>query len=368
MCSGLRPTISRSSWTFCRREPFGATSVWISYGSPTMSPTVMRGFSEVYGSCSTIWMSRRSLRSSAPFMPKMSRPSNLATPAVGGSRRISTWARVDLPQPDSPTTPRVSPLFNENETPSTALTWPTVRLNSTPTRTGKCLTRPSTSRIGSATSDDLLRDVAPAGAAHAEVVHGRDLRDAPVEHARAARVERAARRDVGQRRRQALDRLELLPLEVQARQRLEQRLRVRVARRAEQLVDVGVLDDAARVHDRDPVRDVGDHAEVVGDQDHAHVAFLLDLRQQVHDLSLHGDVQRGGGLVRDQQLRVESQRHRDHRALPHAAGELVRVVRDPSLGVRDLHLVQELDRALAGVRLGHPAADLQLLLDLEADG
>ena len=50
---------------------------------------------------------------------------------------------------------------------------------------------------------------------------------------------------------------------------------------------------------------------------------------QVEDLRLHGDVERGGRLVGDQQLRVADQRHRDHRALPHAAGELVRVVVDP---------------------------------------
>ena len=76
-----------------------------------MSPTVMRGLSDVYGSCSTIWMLRRSLRSSAPRIAKMSRPLYRALPLVGGSSRISTCASVDLPQPDSPTTPSVSPLL-----------------------------------------------------------------------------------------------------------------------------------------------------------------------------------------------------------------------------------------------------------------
>ena len=137
--------------------PFGATSEWISNGSPTMSPTVIRGFSEVYGSCSTIWISRRSFRSSAPRIAKMSRPSNVAPPPVGSSSRISTWASVDLPQPDSPTTPSVSPGIRSNETPSTALTWPTVRLNRTPVRTGKCFSRSVTERMGPPTCSSQRR-------------------------------------------------------------------------------------------------------------------------------------------------------------------------------------------------------------------
>ena len=112
------------------------------------------------------------------------------------------------------------------------------------------------------------------------------------------------------------------------------------------LVDRRLLDDPARVHHRDPVGDVGDHAEVVGDQDQAHVHLALQLGEQLHDLRLDGDVERGGGLVGDQHLGVERQRHRDHDALAHAAGELVRVVVDPLAGGRDLHQVQQLDGAL----------------------
>ena len=53
------------------RHLLGATSGWISNGSPTRSPTVIRGFSEVYGSCMTSWICRRSRRSSAPRCSKM---------------------------------------------------------------------------------------------------------------------------------------------------------------------------------------------------------------------------------------------------------------------------------------------------------
>ena len=47
---------------------------------------------------------------------------------------------------------------------------------------------------------------------------------------------------------------------------------------------------------------------------------------QVQDLRLHRDVERRRRLVGDQHVGVQRERHRDHRPLAHAAGELVRVL------------------------------------------
>ena len=61
--------------------------------------------------------------------------------------------------------------------------------------------------------------------------------------------------------------------------------------------------DPAGVHDHDAVGDAGDHAEVVGDEHDRGadlVACLLD--QQLEHLGLHGDVERGGGLVGDEHV------------------------------------------------------------------
>src|SRR3954468_8567753 len=70
------------------------------------------------------------------------------SPASRFIRCIKSRAVVDLPQPDSPTIPTVSPLAIENETLSTART--VLRaLNRSP-RTGKCLVRPSTRSRGCA--------------------------------------------------------------------------------------------------------------------------------------------------------------------------------------------------------------------------
>ena len=52
----------------------------------------------------------------------MSTPRKRIDPAVGSSSRTSPRISVVLPQPDSPTTPSVSPAASENETSETAWT------------------------------------------------------------------------------------------------------------------------------------------------------------------------------------------------------------------------------------------------------
>ena len=63
-----------------------------------------------------------------------------------------------------------------------------------------------------------------------------------------------------------------------------------------------LLDDAAGVHDDDVLGDLGDDAEIVGDEDDAHPSFSCELAEQLEDLRLDGDVERGRRLVGDEQL------------------------------------------------------------------
>src|ERR1019366_10288120 len=74
----------------------------------------------------------------------MSRPSILMLPLVGSISRKMVRPTVDLPQPDSPTRPSVSPCAIEKLTPSTANTVPPARCNR-PLRIGKCFLRSRTS-------------------------------------------------------------------------------------------------------------------------------------------------------------------------------------------------------------------------------
>jgi hypothetical protein len=67
----LKPTTSSSSRTRERRSR-RVPIEWTTSGSPTMSPTVIRGSSEAYGSWKTICTSRRIFRIS-------SRPSSVSS-------------------------------------------------------------------------------------------------------------------------------------------------------------------------------------------------------------------------------------------------------------------------------------------------
>ena len=64
---------------------------------------------------------------------------------------------------------------------------------------------------------------------------------------------------------------------------------------------IRALDDLAGVHDRDVVGLLGDHAEIMGDQQQRHADLLLQLFHQIENLRLDRHVERGGRLVGDQE-------------------------------------------------------------------
>ena len=81
---------------------------------------------------------------------------------------------------------------------------------------------------------------------------------------------------------------------------------VGMARVGEHVCRRAILDDLAGIHDGHPVGDARDHAEVVRDQHHRDAELALQICQQPQDLRLDGDVERGGRLVGDQQLRART--------------------------------------------------------------
>ena len=113
---------------------------------------------------------------------------------------------------------------------------------------------------------------------------------------------------------------------VDARDRAEQPPRVGVLRVVEELVERALLDDAAGVHDDDAVGDVGDDAEVVGDEDDPGAASRRAASRSSSRICawiVTSSAVVGSSAI--SRLGRARQRHRDHHALAHAAGELVRV-------------------------------------------
>ena len=106
-------------------------------------------------------------------------------------------------------------------------------------------------------------------------------------------------------------------------------------RREENFVDGARLDDPTRVHHHHVLNGLGNHPQIVRDEHEGRTRLILDLADELEDLSCDRDVERGRGLVRDDQVWVARQGHRDHHPLAHTARHLVRVLLDPSLRIVD---------------------------------
>jgi hypothetical protein len=142
---------------------------------------------------------------------------------------------------------------------------------------------------------------------------------------------------------------------------------VRVARRGEHLPHRPLLHDPAALHHDEPVGAVGGDPEVVGDQQDGRAGGADELVEAVEDVPLHGGVQRAGGFVRHEQLGAGGDRDRDEDALAHAAGQLVRVLPGPGLGVGQARLGEQLDGPGGGAAAVGQAVDRQHLGDLRPD-
>ena len=136
----------------------------------------------------------------------------------------------------------------------------------------------------------------------------------------------------------------------------------------EQLVHAAVFDGLAGVHDHNVVGDLRHNAKVVRDQDNRRAHTVLELGDQTQNLRLDRHVERSGRFVGDQDFRVARKRHRDHDALAHTAGELVRIFVDDALRRRDAHEREHLNGACARLLFRHALVQRQAFHNLLADG
>ena len=118
--SGFMRTRRSASCTRSAVSSLPAVRASTCRGSAISSCTVQRGFRLAYGSWKIIWKRRRMATVWAAGL-HLSTPSNSTVPLVGGVSPATMRATVDLPEPDSPTRPKVEPLRIEKPTPSTAL-------------------------------------------------------------------------------------------------------------------------------------------------------------------------------------------------------------------------------------------------------
>ena len=200
----------------------------------------MRGFSDANGSWKTICSLRRMARSSRRPSARRSWPSKRISPASGSIRRSARRARVDLPQPDSPTRPSVSPASSSSVDVVDRDQAQALAEAGAPDAEALASSRAARAAAAVSSRDARRSEAAPGCGTRRGLRRGRprvriDAR-AHVLRARAALAEAAAGRPRDQVGHAARDHVERLAGPCARRgQRVEQSARVRVLRRAEDL-------------------------------------------------------------------------------------------------------------------------------------
>ncbi|RMS50537.1 hypothetical protein ALP65_04624 [Pseudomonas aeruginosa] len=149
---------------------------------------------------------------------------------------------------------------------------------------------------------------------------------------------------------------------------VEQLAGIGVSRGCEEFLAGSLLDDPPLLHDADAVGDAPDQVEVVGDQQQGHAQACLQVLEQIEDLQLDGDVERGGRFVGDQQLRLAGQGHGDHHPLPLAAGEFVWIGFQALGRLGDADQLEQFENSRAGLGATQALVQGEDLGELLLDG
>ena len=96
----------------------------------------------------------------------------------------------------------------------------------------------------------------------------------------------------------------LLHCRVSHRNRAEQRLGIGVKGVAVKLITVRDFNHSAQVHYQNPVADMFYHSQVMGYKQISQAQLGLQFLQQVDDLGLYGNIQRGYGFIADDHIRL----------------------------------------------------------------
>ena len=135
-------------------------------------------------------------------------------------------------------------------------------------------------------------------------------------------------------------------------------------RRAQDCCCRSNFDDLPGIEHRNIVANLRRKRQIVQHEDRARATRAHLLQDQFHDLRLNRDIERAGGLIGDQQLRIAGQCNRDHDALLHPARELMRVGAQARTRIRNADLRQQFNRAPGRLALRQTQMALERLTDL----
>lgn len=126
------------------------------------------------------------------------------------------------------------------------------------------------------------------------------------------------------------------------RNRVEKLSGVLMLRIGEELLGPCMFNECTVFHHDHFIRDVGDYAHVVGDDEDGDSQFLPQRSEQRQNSRLHGDIESRSGLISDDEFWVADDRHSDHGTLPLTTRKLMWVLSEFCLRFRHLHLQKQL--------------------------
>ena len=94
------------------------------------------------------------------------------------------------------------------------------------------------------------------------------------------------------------------------------------------------------IHHHHAIGQLGNHAQIVRNENHRHAQICLQFLEQPQDLRLHGDIERRSWFIGNKHLGIGDQRHGNHHPLAHAAGKLVRIRMYPLGSIENADLFQ----------------------------
>ena len=107
--------------------------------------------------------------------------------------------------------------------------------------------------------------------------------------------------------------------------------------------------------------------EIMCDHDDGCLIFLLQILDNIENLSLNCHIERGRRLVTDQNFRITGKCNRDHNTLTHTAGKFVRILSDTFFRLRDADHAQHLDSLLCRFLFCHVFVTHQIFHNLFSD-
>ncbi|MNL08402.1 hypothetical protein D3C87_1291200 [compost metagenome] len=128
------------------------------------------------------------------------------------------------------------------------------------------------------------------------------------------------------------------------RHRRKQRPRIGMLAALEYIPGWSGLDLIAPEHHNGAVGDLRHDAHIMSNEEDRHALLFLKQFDQIENLALNGDVERGRRFIGDQQFRPGSERHCDHHALAHATGKLMRILVKATGRVGNTNLFEKPDR------------------------